>query len=257
MLGPVKTTTSSTHWLAFSVAAFLTVLGAAQKADAAEAPQTGVALAIVYDTSGSMLQKVRDADGQMTPKHVIAERALNAVLDRLQAVASGSTATRLPLETGLVVFQGSRDKKQRRAGFAVPLGAFDAKAIRSWLAEHGKPQAGTPLGEAVELAGKSVLKSKLPRKHVLVITDGVNTLGPDPVQTLPKVQELAAKNQTPTSFHFVAFDVNATEFAGVKKLGATVVGAVDEKQLNSQLEFILEKKILLEDEELPSKPKTN
>ena len=40
--------------------------------------------------------------------------------------------------------------------------------------------------------------------------------------------------------------------------GATVVGAADERQLNSQLEFILAKKILLEDEELPSaKPKEN
>ena len=42
-------------------------------------------------------------------------------------------------------------------------------------------------------------------------------------------------------------------FDGVKKLGATVVGASDETQLNSQLEFILQKKILLEDEEPPKK----
>ena len=39
----------------------------------------------------------------------------------------------------------------------------------------------------------------------------------------------------------------------VKKLGATVVGASDEAQLESQLEFILQKKILLEDEEPPTK----
>jgi hypothetical protein len=49
----------------------------------------------------------------------------------------------------------------------------------------------------------------------------------------------------------VAFDVDAKVFAGVKKLGATVVSAANESQLNTQLEFVLEKKILLEDEEPP------
>ncbi len=49
--------------------------------------------------------------------------------------------------------------------------------------------------------------------------------------------------------HFVAFDVDAKQFAPLKKLGATVVGAADEKQLNTQLEYILQRKILLEEEE--------
>jgi hypothetical protein len=36
-----------------------------------------------------------------------------------------------------------------------------------------------------------------------------------------------------------------------------VVSAADEPQLNVQLGYILEKKILLEDEEPPPKPKSN
>jgi len=51
----------------------------------------------------------------------------------------------------------------------------------------------------------------------------------------------------------VAFDVDAKVFAAVKKQGATVVGAADEKQLDAQLQFILQKKILLEEEEPPKK----
>ncbi len=51
------------------------------------------------------------------------------------------------------------------------------------------------------------------------------------------------------SVHFVAFDVDAKLFNPVKKLGATVVSATDEKQLNTQLEYILQRKILLEEEE--------
>jgi hypothetical protein len=45
--------------------------------------------------------------------------------------------------------------------------------------------------------------------------------------------------------------VAAKVFDPVKKLGATVVGAADEKQLNTQLDYILQKKILLEEEDPP------
>ena len=41
------------------------------------AEQEGVALAIVYDTSGSMKDPVRDAAGKSSPKYVIANRALD------------------------------------------------------------------------------------------------------------------------------------------------------------------------------------
>ena len=211
----------------------------------------GVALMIVYDTSGSMLQNVRDGTGRLAPKHIIANRSLNAVLNRLQA-AAGSAGERMPLEVGLIVFQGDH------AQVGVDCGPFNPNAIREYVREHGKPQRGTPLGDAVRLAGDAVLQSKLPRKHVLVITDGINTKGPPPTATLPQVRSEAGRQQTTVSFHFVAFDVNAAEFDSVKRLGATVLGANDERQLNAQLEFILAKKILLEDEDVPSaKPKPN
>ena len=214
-------------------------------------PSPGVALAIVYDTSGSMQQKVRDADGQMTPKNIIAAHALGAVLDRLQAVASAPGASPATIQVGLVSFEGDH------AGLAIKCAPFNPKPFREWLRQHNTPQRGTPLGDAVRIAGEMVLRSPLPRKHVLVITDGVNTKGPDPTLTMPRLLRDASNANKTVSFHFVAFDVNAGVFAGVKKLGATVVGAADEKQLGSQLEFILEKKILLEEEEVPStKPKT-
>jgi len=228
-------------WLA--VAAFF-------HAQAAGAPE-GVALMIVYDTSGSMQQSVRDRGGNLTPKHVIANRSLNAVLDRLEA-AAGPGGARVPMEVGLITFQGDH------AQVGVPLGPFKPQAIREYVRLHGKPQRGTPLGDAVRLAGQATLASKLPRKHVLVITDGVNTKGPDATATMPGVQSEASRRQATVAFHFVAFDVNAAEFKGVKNLGATVLGANDERQLNTQLEFILAKKILLEDEDVPStKPKPN
>ena len=88
---------------------------------------------------------------------------------------------------------------------------------------------------------------------MLVITDGMNTAGPDPAGVLPKLKMRAEQKQANLSVHFVAFDVDAKVFDPVKKLGATVVSAADEKQLNTQLDYIMQKKILLEEEEAPRK----
>ena len=208
----------------------------------------GVAVAIVYDTSGSMKEQVRDGVGNLTPKYVIANRALVNIATRIQAFATNST-TGAPrnIQAGLFVFDGANAKQ------AVTFGPFDAAAYKDWARKFSSPDGGTPLGNALAEAGKTVLSSGLARKHVLIITDGNNTLGPTPAEIMPQVKQQAAAKQTTVSVHFVAFDVDAKVFSGVKKLGATVVGAADEIQLNQQLEFILEKKILLENEEPPKK----
>jgi Mg-chelatase subunit ChlD len=211
------------------------------------ASEDGIALAIVYDTSGSMLEQVRDTSGKMAPKYQIANRALGAIIDRLEAVAASAPKDKPKrIYSGLVVFNGDH------AAHAVKFGPFNAQLTRDWLKTFSRPQGSTPLGEAVRAAGEAVLASKLNRKHVLVLTDGMNTKGQDPSVIIPKLNQDAARKGTSVFFHFVALDVDEKAFANVKKLGATVVGAVDEKQLNSQLEFILQEKILLEEEEVPS-----
>jgi hypothetical protein len=43
--------------------------------------------------------------------------------------------------------------------------------------------------------------------------------------------------------------MNAQVFDKIKKQGATVVSAMNEQQLDTQIQFILQRKILLEDEE--------
>jgi hypothetical protein len=208
------------------------------------AADEGVALAILYDNSGSMKQSVRDANGRQTPKYVIARRALESVIHRLQNFA---TNTPRKIEAGLFIFN------TRSAVELVKFGPFDPAAASQWTKNLPLPSTGTPLGNALRVAGRTVLNSGLAHKHVLVITDGMNTVGTDPAATLPALQKQAAQNNTALSVHFVAFDVDAKVFDPLKKLGATVVGAADEKQLNSQLEFILERKILLEEEEPPTK----
>lgn len=206
--------------------------------------EEGVALAIIYDTSGSMKEAVPDASGGSAPKYVIANRALLAVTRQLQAFATNkSTGVAREIHAGLFVFQGEHARE------VIKLGPLDGAAFEHWASRFANPHGNTPLGNALTTATHAVLNSPLSRKHVLVITDGLNTVGPNPQSVLPGLKKQAEQRKATLSVHFVAFDVDARQFAPLKHLGATVVGAADEKQLNSQLQFILQQKILLEDEE--------
>ncbi len=230
---------------ALTALALLAIFGpAAPRLTAAE--ETGVALAIIYDTSGSMRDPVPDTAGRPTPKYVIANRALTAVARQIEAFATNRTAGQLrKIDTGMFIFEGDHARQ------VVKFGSFDAAALERWASRFSNPHGNTPLGNALSSAGRVVLDSPLPRKHVLVITDGMNTVPPPPEQVLPKLQRTAHERQAMISVHFIAFDTDAKQFAPLKKLGATVVAAADEKQLNSQLDFILQRKILLEEEEPP------
>lgn len=208
------------------------------------AAEEGVALAIIYDTSGSMKEPVPDASGGSAPKYVIANRALLAVTRQLQAYSTNAaTGMARKIHAGLFIFQGEHARE------VIKLGPFDPGSFENWAEHFSGPRGNTPLGNALITATHAVLNSPLSRKHVLVITDGINTAGPPPQLVLPRLKQRAQQESASFSVHFVAFDVDARQFAPLKRQGATVVAAADEKQLNSQLQFILQQKILLEDEE--------
>jgi hypothetical protein len=213
------------------------------------AEKEGVAVAIIYDTSGSMKEMVKDEHGRSSPKYVIANRALISIANQLEAVATNAAAgAPRKVEAGVFIFDGNSARE------AVKFGPFDAGAIRAWAKNFNQPAGNTPLGNALDVASHALLNSPLPRKHALIITDGVNNAAPAPAAVLPRIKKEVERKGGNLSAHFVAFDVAAKVFDGVKKQGATVVAAADEKQLNTQLDFILQRKILLEDEEPARKP---
>jgi hypothetical protein len=198
-----------------------------------------------------MQDEVTDASGASLPKYVIGARALENCVMLLQAYvaetgASGGRAVR----AGLVVF------KNGRASEAVPFGPFEADAFRNWLRDAPKPRGSTPLGRTLATAVERVMASPLSRNHVLVITDGMNTTGPDPEEVIADVRDAAAQVNSTLGVHFIAFDIDASLFDEIREQGVTVVAAADEIQLNEQLSFILERKILLEAEELPAAPES-
>ncbi|MGB8168235.1 MAG: vWA domain-containing protein [Chthoniobacteraceae bacterium] len=203
------------------------------------ADDNDVAIAIVYDTSGSMNDPVKGKGASGEAKYVIANRALGAIVARLEKFAQSGGRK---VQAGLFVFENKGPKE------VVRLGPFDPAAVRAWITGFSRPVGGTPLGTAVADAARALMKTKAGARHVLVITDGENTVGPLPEALLPKVLDDAMKQSAPVYFHFVAFDVDARVFAGVRKLGATLVSAANESQLNDKLGFILDEKILLEKE---------
>jgi hypothetical protein len=210
------------------------------------AEEDGVALAIIYDTSGSMKDPPKQDSRGSSPKYVIANHALLAVTKQIQTFATNNAAgPPRRIDAGLFVFQGQGARE------AVKFGPFDPAALQQFAEHFSTPSGNTPLGNALVIASRPVLSSPLSHKHILVITDGMNTAGPPPENVLPRLKKLAEQKHTALSVHFVAFDVNAKVFDPVKKLDATVVSAADESQLNTQLDYILKRKILLEEEEAP------
>ena len=65
----------------------------------------------------------------------------------------------------------------------------------------------------------------LRRRHLLVITDGENTDGVSPVDVARVMERQDGSVRAPV--YFVAFDVDATVFAGVKQHGGLLLSAKD------------------------------
>src|SRR5208283_848178 len=90
-----------------SLAVMTALAGLEQGTTCRAAEEDGVALAIIYDTSGSMHDAVRDTSGRSAPKYIIANRALAAVAKQIQAFATSSAGgAPRKVEAGLFVFSG-------------------------------------------------------------------------------------------------------------------------------------------------------
>ena len=72
---------------------------------AAPAADEGIALAIIYDTSGSMVEPVPARSGGTSPKYVIANRALEAIVNQIQKFTTNASAGKSRnLQAGLFTF---------------------------------------------------------------------------------------------------------------------------------------------------------
>ncbi len=127
-------------------------------------PVRGGAIVLCVDTSGSM--RATDVDPTR------ADAAAAAVRAFIDSVPDG---TRL----AIVAFAGG-------AGVVAPL-TGDKDALRDAISRIPPPNGGTAIGDALAAAGRELPKSG--RRAIVLITDGVNNLGVDPLTT---AQQLGA-----------------------------------------------------------------
>jgi Mg-chelatase subunit ChlD len=191
----------------------------------------GAAVAILVDTSGSMRE---DAPGDSRPKYVVAQEALEAMLDATDAFIAKRPD--FPIKIGIYSFSSS-------ARMLLPIQPYDRVAVRGALARLPRPGGGTAIGEALREARPDLYRAGVFRKYLLVVTDGNNTSGrnPDPV-----AREIFRKSEGAVQIYFVAFDTSPQKFAFLKSVGGDVIGAGTGAELRQALDGIYQGKILAE-----------
>ncbi len=184
-----------------------------------------------------MADSIRDAGGRRT-KIEIARAAALALIQQFDTY--GKAHPEEPVLVGLMEFSGRTRSSAREV---IPLSPADPVHAERALAEM-QPGGGTPIGDAM-IAGKHALDlSGLTRRHLLVVTDGENTDGAKPADVMKALAKRPEAERP--SVYFVAFDVEASRFAGVRDAGSLVLPAADAQELNRTLDSLLSGKILVE-----------
>lgn len=206
-------------------------------------PDKKISISIVYDASGSMAETVLNTQGQPEKKFEVANRAMWSIAKILDNYLA--TDTNKIIFLSIIVLRDGQTWIDSNAVLNSN-SRLSSTFFNSWLKSPPKVSGGTALGNAVNLAAvQSGAYPSINKRHVIVITDGENTNGPDPA---PIVAENKSQNAL-LGFHFIAFDVGANVFNAVKEAGADVAEAFNEQQLVEQLDYILVEKILLERED--------
>ena len=199
----------------------------------------GIAAVILVDTSGSMAKKVVGAGGELTPKIEIAQRSVIDLVSQFERYARENPEKTISL--GIYEFSSRKNQapvrevlKNRAPDLSV------AKPAINRLTAGG----GTPIGDAMIVAKQALDGTSLSRRHMVVVTDGENTQGYNPVD----VTDVLSRERTEqrVSIYFVAFDVAADSFNGVRAAGGLILGAANESDLKQAIDFILTGKILVE-----------
>ena len=191
----------------------------------------GAAVAILVDTSASMWAR---AAGDSRPKHVVAQEALEAMLDVTDAFVAKRPD--FPIKVGIYSFSSSVRTLR-------PIQPYDRPAIRAALDGLPRPGGGTAIGEALSQARPDLYRAGVFRKYLLVVTDGENTSGRSPERV---AREIFSKSQGAVQVYFVAFDTAPQKFAFLKEVGGDVIGAGTGEELRKALDGIYQGRILAE-----------
>jgi len=209
------------------------------RADNVAAPQEGIAVAILLDTTGSMRDEVQGADRQPKPKLEVAKMALLKLLTQLGAFGQKNPDKKIL--AGIYEFSTRPNLPSCRQ--LVPLGPPDFtaahRALTAVLAD-----GATPIGDAMIAAKRDLDATGFSHRHMLVITDGENNRGYMPGDVAQVIAREPEGERA--AIYFIAFDLGAEVFEPVKEAGGLVLAAQGEQQLTDTLDYILTGKILVE-----------
>jgi hypothetical protein len=191
----------------------------------------GAAIAILVDTSGSMKER---APGDSRPKYVVAQEALEAMLDATDAFVKKRPD--FPVKIGIYSFSSSVHTRR-------PIQPYDRDALRATIESLPRPGGGTAIGDAMREARPDLYRAGVFRKYLLVVTDGENTNGRPPDEV---AREIFRKSEGAVQTYFVAFDTGAEKFAFLKEVGGEAIGATNGAELRTALDGIYQGKILAE-----------
>ena len=199
----------------------------------------GVAAIVLIDTSGSMVDKVKDASGVRQPKIEIAQRAAIKLVDQFEQYAREHSER--PIILGIYEFSDREGEASTRA--IIPPGPPDASRAQNAIRQM-RGRGGTPIGNAMIRAKLDIDSTGMSKRHIVVITDGANTKGYSPGDVTRAITNQSENDRA--SIYFVAFDIASSKFDSVRDAGGSVLSASDESELRGTLDFLLTGKILAE-----------
>ena len=174
-------------------------------------------IAIVADTSGSMSGR----------KNAQLREALGMMVDRLDTYRAQGRA----IEAGLYGFTASG----AAARTLVPFGAFSADRFRDEIGSL-PADGGTPLGRAIAYAERELDEHATGRRSLLLLTDGRNERGRNPVDVFGCVVEANRERaDAPTQLYVIAFETDVDYFSGLMDHGAYVRDASGALELQETL----------------------
>jgi len=199
----------------------------------------GLAAAIAIDVSGSMDDRVADQNGRRERKIDIARRAARDLVEQFAVYAEEHRDE--PVLLGIYEFSRRNGRPDARS--IIPMGPPDRSRADAALMKLD-PEGGTPIGQAMIAAKRELDATGLTRRHLLIVSDGENTDGFKPEDVAAAIGRRPEAERP--SIYFVAFDIEARRFNGVRDAGGLVLSAANARELNDTLDMLLKGKILLE-----------
>jgi uncharacterized protein YegL len=196
----------------------------------------GLAAVVLVDVSGSMHDRIA---GERRRKIEAAQQAATDLVGAFSRYAAAHA--NLPVQVGVYEFSARNGEPAARE--IVPIGPPDPAVASNAIAQM-KARGGTPIGDAMVEARRALDRTGLSRRHLLVVTDGENTDGADPALVARALEH--QKDDVRASLYFVAFDVDAQAFAGVKQAGGLLLSAKSGPELASTIDELLSDRILVE-----------